>query len=136
MNKTKKHIILLGILLFLHSGQIFAHAVSSSLIQKQSVQKQSSLSALFKNPAFLSTVKYPIKEVFKKGTITVDNEEEEIEGMTSKKSIEKSKSIFSIFTQLSPHSFQNIKISLPLCNDILCNHSYTLLYLLFEVFRI
>ena len=134
MNKTKKHIILLGILLFLYSGQIFAHALSSSFIKEQSVQKQSSLSDVFKNSVFLYTVKHPIKEVSKKGTITVDSEEE-VEGMTSKK-IEKNKLIFSVFSQLAINSFQNINISMSLYNDIFSNHSYDLLYLLFEVFRI
>lgn len=135
MKKTKKHIILLGILLFLYSGQILAHGVLNSLIEKQSVQNHV-LYPLLKSATILSTVEYPIKEDLKKGTITVDNEEEEIEGMISKKNIEKSKLIFSVFTELSTHSIQkNIK-SLYLYNDFHSNHSYHLLYLLFEVFRI
>lgn len=135
MKKTKKHIILLGILIF-YSGQILARTESASFIEKQSVQKQSLISSLLKNHTFLDTVKYPIKEDFKKGTITVDNEEEEIDGMTSKKIAEKSKLIFCFFSQLSTNSFQNITISLFLFNDIISHLPHNSLYLLFEVFRI
>lgn len=135
MKETKKHIILLGILLFFYSGQIFARAVSTSFIQKQTIQKQTALSVLPHNYTFLDTVQHPIKEVIKKG-ITVDNEEEEIEGMTSKKNAEKSKLIFSFLSQLCTNTFQEINISLPLFNDIISYHPYNSLYLLFEVFRI
>jgi hypothetical protein len=136
MKKTKKHIILFGILLIFYSGQILARTESASFIEKQSVQKQSVISSLLKNDTFLDTVKYPIKEDFKKGTITVDNEEEEIEGMVSKKIAEKSKLIFCIFSQLSTNSFQNITISLFLFNDIISHLPHNSLYLLFEDFRI
>ena len=136
MKKTNRHIILLGILLFFYSGQLFAHAVSASIIQKQSVQNQSTIDILSKNCSFLDTVKYPIKEDFKKGTITVDNEEEEIEGITSKKNAEKSKLILSVFSTLSTNFIQKVDVSLSFFNDIIIYRPYTSLYLLFEVFRI
>ena len=136
MNKTLKHIILVGFLLFLNNGQLFAHAVSTNIIQEQSVSNQTTLSNLFESYIFHYTVKHPIKEDLKKGTIAVDNEEEEVEGMTSKKIIEKSKLIFSVFNQLSTNSFLKINKSLSLYNDIIPFHKYNSLYLLFEVFRI
>lgn len=136
MEKTLKHIILVGILLFLNSGHLFARAISTSTPQEQWGSNQVTISNLFESYTFLYTVKNPIKEDFKKGNLTIDNEEEEVEAMTSKKIIEKSKLIFSGFTQLSANSILRSNKSLSLYNDIISIHSYNSLYLLFKVFRI
>ena len=136
MNEIIKHIIVVGFLLFLNNGQLFAHDFTSSAIQEQSFSNHAKVSSLFESYNLLFTVKQPVKEDFKKGTLTIDNEEEEIETISSKKIVEKSKLIFSVFSQLSTKTFQNITISLSLFNDIISHRSHNSLYLLFEVFRI
>jgi hypothetical protein len=135
MKMKLRHIIIVGTLLFFNSGQLFANVFYVNVNQQSNFNGDILASGISHEFQSIFTIKNPIKEVFRKGFLSIDNEEEE-DGTASKKTIEKSTLVSALFATVSPNSFSSTDKSLSLYNAIIPINSYNSLYLLFEVFLI
>lgn len=136
MKKTLKYIIFTSILALLNSVQLFANSNFIGANQEKIVEHYTLNSSDFNINIFNYTIKNALKQVYKKRAINIDNEEEEVDGISAKKNIEKYKLTSFIFNSLSIISFSEFNKSLPLWNDIMPFFHYDSLYLLFGVLRI
>lgn len=137
MNKTIQHIFILSILLLLNSGKLFSHTILIEVNQNNITQNKIIPFKFVEDYKLLYSVKSPAKDVHEKRTVLQDDrEEEELNGKTSIKGIEKKRYTPSIYTLQSCISFSQKNKSLSFCNDIITIHPYESLYLLFEVLRL
>ncbi|MEY2869260.1 MAG: hypothetical protein RIR01_1743 [Bacteroidota bacterium] len=142
MKKAIQQIILLCMLLLFSNNSLFAHTLTKKSLLEVSLKtfsketvNQSDLENLFKNQTALSDAVFETYQ--KKEILSSDNEEEDSETMTSKKSIEKQSYQLSFFNQQTVSvviSF--IKKTQAFCKELSYLPSCNSLYIIFEVFRI
>lgn len=143
MKKAIQHIIPLCMLLLFSNGSLFAHTLtkkallagSLKTISKEIANQTTDLENPFNNQTALSDAVF--ETYHKKEILNSDNEEEDSETMTSKKSIEKQSYQLSFLNQQTVSVFISyIKKTQAFCKELSYLPSCNSLYIIFEVFRI
>lgn len=141
MEKAIKHIISLCILLLFGNGSLFAHTLASPFsatsISKSIPLEKSNKTGLEHLLDNQLSINNPIKDVYRKKEVLVENEEEDSEIITAKKVLEKTTYFTTFFNPQPTHFLSNYtNNSLAISKEIFHLPSYQSLYIIFEVFRI
>lgn len=139
MKKAIQHIIPLCMLLLFSNSSLFAHTLTKKAVlsgsSKEIANQTTDLETIFNNQTALSDAVF--ETYHKKEILSSDNEEEDSETMTSKKSIEKQSYQLSFFNQQAVSvSISYIKKTQAFCKELSYLPSCNSLYIIFEVFRI
>ncbi|MFL9830124.1 hypothetical protein ABS764_04595 [Flavobacterium sp. ST-87] len=141
MKKAIRHIILLCILLLSGNSPLFAQTLTApllatSVIKKIPLDKPTRIASehLFGNQFNLAN---PVKDLYSKKEIVVDNEEEDSEIISYKKLLNKSVSCSSFFRQqIAESTVSYLKKASDFPKNLFYFPLRNPLYIIFEVFRI
>lgn len=141
MKKALRHIILLCMLLLLSTGSLFAQTLTApffatSVTKKIPLEKPNRLIVqhLFENQF---NIAHPVKDLYSKKEIVVDNEEEDSEVSIYKKLVNKTVSYPSFFRhQIAESGILYLEKSSDFSKNLFYLPLRNSLYLIFEVFRI
>lgn len=139
MRSALKHIILLCTMLLFGCGSLSANTFSATSFTTSEFSAKENLAKIISEHSSDSevTISFPAKELYTKRAIVDDIEEENSENFSSKKNLEKSNFLASLFSHQTSNLLAHISDNYFSYYRGFSNlNSYNPLYILFGVFRI